>query len=214
MKRKESLVWGLRNLDRWFCGLIFKKKKPIAEYEKALEASLKKQKEPMLACKGVFYLQKKITDTLQGKQRDLSDLTDKMNCPVDNEDAKSTLGRLDQVKDLEAEIVHLKGEQKKIFQNTKVAQNVILQFREQVQELIDQKPKLITKDLASEKACRIEESLSQLNVDTLEAILNGSTEQPKSESLDSRFDNIHVNPPVRNDVLRNSPRNIREQKKP
>lgn len=158
----------LANVWRGFLGLWIsdiEARNPEAVYEAAIDERVKKHRELKKAVSGIVYLRNKLSNELEGKERELKDVMNQLPIAIEDGEDEVALLLIQKKDELTASIESLSTELKKVSTQAEEAKAGLLQFQGEIEKLKREKEKMIAAKANAEARIEIQETLDGLSTD-------------------------------------------------
>jgi phage shock protein A len=188
--------WSLWISDR-------EKANPEAVYEAAIDERIKKHHELKKAVGGIVYLRNKVTAELEGKEKELKEVSQQLPIALESNDDEVALILLQRKNELEKSIEQLQVDKQKVEVQATDAKNALVQFKGEIDKLKRERDEMLAKKATADARIKIQESLEGLSTDADIKALEGVREhisqlqaqadvgtEIQGESLDARLKKV------------------------
>jgi phage shock protein A len=138
---------------------------PEAVYEAAIEERLNKHRELKKAVSGIVYLRNKLEAELEGKRKDLLDVSAQLPVAIESGEDEVALVLLTKKNELEASIADLTAQLEKVSKQAEEAKESLVAFQGEIEKLRRERDEMIAKKATAEARIKIQETLDGMSTD-------------------------------------------------
>lgn len=140
-------------------------KNPEIVYEQAIDARIKRHRELKKAVGGIVHLRNKVSNELEGKERELREVNAQIPIAVESGDDEVALVLLQKKNDLEKSIESLKVDQEKVSKQAEEAKESLVAFAAEIDKLRREREEMLAKKATADARIMIQETLDGLSTD-------------------------------------------------